>query len=37
MAGKLVVAGQDNYMNNTIIQWKKNLKLLESLADCNKQ
>ena len=37
MAGKLVVAEQDKYMNNTIIHWKKTLKLLESLADCNKQ
>ena len=33
-AGKLVVAGQDKYMNNMSTK-NKNLKLLQSLAGCN--
>ena len=35
IAGKLVLAGQDKYMNN-ISTKNKILKLLQSLAGCNK-
>ena len=36
IAGKLVVTGQDKYMNNTSYLIKtKNLKLIENLSDCN--
>ena len=34
IAGKLVLAGQDKYMNNMPTK-NKNLKLLQSLAGCN--